>query len=63
MDNVGESLGLVFALAIWLLPIAVLVYVLRALHTIILGMRSINQAAERTAEAVERIEARGRGLS
>lgn len=63
MDTVGGGLGFVLILAIWLLPIAVLVYVLRALHTIILGMRSINHAVERTASAVERMEARGGGLS
>ncbi len=56
MDN---PIGFLLVLGTWLLPIAVLVYVLRAINTIILGMRSINLAAQRTADAIERIEARG----
>ena len=48
--------------ASWLIPIAVLVYLLRALNTVILGIRSINAAAQRTADALERIEMRGGGL-
>ena len=59
MDTVGSGVQAVLILAGWLLPIAVLVYVLRALNTIILGIRSINAAAQRTADALERIEARG----
>ena len=48
-----------FALVFWVLPIAVLVYVLRALHTIVLGMRSINAGVQRAADALERMEERG----
>ena len=59
MDTVGSGIQAAFILAGWLLPIAVVVYVLRALNTIILGIRSLNAAAQRTADALERIEARG----
>ena len=59
MDTVGSGIQAVFILAGWLPPIAVLVYVFRALNTIILGIRSLNAAAQRTADALERIEARG----
>lgn len=62
MDNVGAGVGFVLVLATWLIPIAVLVYVVRALNTIILGIRSLNVAAQRTADALERMEARGGGL-
>ncbi|MFN2506617.1 MAG: hypothetical protein ABR540_20800 [Acidimicrobiales bacterium] len=57
------GIGILFALVGWAIPIGVLVYVLRALNTIILGIRSINAAAQRTAEAVERMEQRGTGLT
>jgi hypothetical protein len=56
MSNVA---GFLLIAASWLLPIAILVYVLRALNTIVLGLRSINTAVQRTADALERIEARG----
>lgn len=58
-SGMDDPVGLVLVLGMWLLAIAVLVYVLRAINTIILGMRSINLAAQRTADAIERIEARG----
>ncbi len=58
----NNAAGFLLVLGMWLLPIAVLVYVLRAINTIVLGMRSINVAAQRTADAIERIEARGRDL-
>lgn len=63
MDNVGDGVGFVLFVVTWLIPVAVLVYLLRALNTIILGIRSLNAAAQRTADALERIEARGSGSS
>ncbi len=62
MDDVGAGIAFVLFVASWLVPIALLVYLLRALNTVILGIRSINAAAPRTADALERIEARGGGL-
>ena len=59
MDGVGVGLGFALYLATWAIPVAVLVYLLRALNTIILGIRSLNAAAQRTAEALERMERRG----
>jgi hypothetical protein len=59
MDGAGAAVGFVLFAATWLLPIAILVYVLRALNTIVLGLRSLNAAAQRSAEALERMEARG----
>lgn len=56
MDNAA---GILLIVGSWLLPIAILVYVLQAINTIILGLRSINTATQRMAEALERIEARG----
>ncbi len=61
MDNVGIGVGWLLFVATWAIPIAVLVHLLRALNTIILGIRSLNLAAQRTADALERMEARGRG--
>ncbi len=62
MDDVEVGLGFVLYLATWAIPVAVLVYLLRALNTIILGIRSLNAAAQRTAEALERMEHRGTAL-
>jgi len=59
MNGVGAAVGFVLFAAGWLLPIAILVYLLRALNTIVLGIRSLNAAAQRTAAALERMEARG----
>jgi len=62
MNSAGAAVGFVLIAATWLLPIAILVYALRALNTIVLGMRSLNAAAHRTAAALERMEARGERL-
>ncbi len=62
MGDVGAGLGFVLLVASWLLPIAMVAYVLWALNTIILGLRSLNGAAQRSADALERMEARGGGL-
>ena len=56
-----DAVSFVLFLVSWVIPIAVLVYVLRALNTIVLGIRSVNQAAQRSAAALERMEARGSG--
>ncbi len=39
----------------WVVPIAVVVYVFRALQTIVLGVRSVNAGVERIASAVEEL--------
>ncbi|MDQ3640741.1 MAG: hypothetical protein M3450_04530 [Actinomycetota bacterium] len=56
-----DAVGFVLFLVSWAIPIAVLVYVLRALNTIVLGIRSVNEAAQRSAAALERMEAGGSG--
>ena len=50
--NIAE---LVVLLVWWVIPIAIVVYIFRALQTIVLGVRSINAAVERTASAVEEL--------
>ena len=59
--SVDDAVGFVLFLVSWAVPVAVLVYVLRALNTIVLGIRSVNEAAQRSAAALERMEARGSG--
>lgn len=54
-----DGVGILFVLLWYGIPIAVLIYVLRCLNVIVLGMRSINSGVERAADALERIEARG----
>lgn len=39
----------------WVVPIAIVVYIFRALQTIVLGVRSINAGVERIASAVEEL--------
>lgn len=43
----------------WLVPLFLLAYMLRMLNTMVLGIRSINAATQRTAAALERMEAGG----
>lgn len=55
----GSGVGVVVVLLItWIIPIAVVIYVLRALGTIVEGLRSINAGVQRTAAAVEEIARR-----
>ena len=54
-----DGLGILFVLLWYGIAIAVLVYVVRSLNLIVMGMRSINSGVERAADALERIEARG----
>lgn len=50
----GSGVGVLVVLLItWIVPIAIVVYVLRALGTIVEGLRSINAGVQRTATAVE----------
>lgn len=42
----------------WIVPVAFIVYLFRALGTIVEGLRSINAGVQRTAAAVEAIAAR-----
>lgn len=48
----------VLMLLTWIIPIAIVVYVLRALGTIVEGLRSINAGVQRTAAAVEQMARR-----
>jgi hypothetical protein len=61
MDSVGAGFGILAVIIAWALPIAAVAYVVRVLNTILLGMRSINAGVQRTADTLERMEARGTG--
>ena len=52
MNGSGAAV-IVIMLLTWIIPIAIVVYVLRALGTIVEGLRSINVGVQRTAAAVE----------
>jgi hypothetical protein len=52
MNGSGAAV-LVIMLLTWIIPIAIVVYVLRALGTIVEGLRSVNAGVQRTAAAVE----------
>ena len=55
----GSGVGvLVVVLLTWIIPIAVVIYVLRVLGTIVEGLRSINAGVQRTAAAVEEMARR-----
>ena len=47
--------AVVLVLVAWGIPIGVTVYVIRALGTIVLGLRSINTAVQRMATSVEEL--------
>jgi hypothetical protein len=55
----GSGVGVVVVLLItWIIPVAIVIYVLRALGTIVEGLRSINAGVQRTAAAVEEMARR-----
>ena len=56
----GIAVG-VISFVLWVLPILLIAYVLRALHLIIEGMRSVNAGVQRIAAAVEELGDAGRG--
>ena len=58
----GIAVGVV-SFVLWVLPILLVAYVIRALHLIIEGMRSVNVGVQRIAAAVEELvdAERGRG--
>jgi hypothetical protein len=47
-----EVVALILA---WGIPVAIISYLLRVIHTIILGMRSMNAHLERIAASVEQL--------
>lgn len=48
-----DMVGLAISLLWWIVPIAIVIYVLRALGTIVEGLRSVNVGVQKTAAAVE----------
>jgi len=55
----GSGVGVLVVLLItWIIPIAIVIYVLRALGTIVEGLRSINAGVQRTAAAAEEMARR-----
>lgn len=52
MNGSGAAVVVIMLLT-WIIPIAIVVYVLRALGTIVEGLRSVNAGVQRTAAAVE----------